>query len=59
MFCEANNTKLNSSKSNVLKMCLKQKILQYVLTSKNTCMFMPAKSTFRLNLHKIQYIIKI
>lgn len=46
MFCEANNTKLNSSKSNVLKMCLKQKTLQYVLTSKNTCMFMPAKSTF-------------
>lgn len=34
MFCEANNTKLNSSKSNVLKMCLKQKTLQYVLTSK-------------------------
>lgn len=54
MFCEANNTKLNSSKSNVLKMCLKQKTLQYVLTSKNTCMFMPAKSTFRSNLHKIQ-----
>lgn len=59
MFCEANNTKLNSSKSNVLKMCLKQKTLQYVLTSKNTCMFMPAKSTFRSNLHKIQHIIKI
>lgn len=59
MFCEANNTKLNSSKSNVLKMCLKQKILQYVLTSKNTCMFIPAKSTFRSNLHKLQYIIKI
>lgn len=59
MFCEANNTKLNSSKSNVLKMCLKQKILQYVLTSKNTCMVMPAKSTFRSILHKIQYIIKI
>lgn len=59
MFCEANNTKLNSSKSNVLKMCLKQKILQYVLTSKNTCMFMPAKSTFRSNLHNLQYIIKI
>lgn len=49
MFCEANNAKLNSSKNNVSKMCLKQKILQYVLTSKNTCMFMPAKSTFRSN----------
>lgn len=59
MFCEANNAKLNSSKNYVSKMCLKQKILQYVLTSKNTCMFMPAKSTFRSNLHKIQYIIKI
>lgn len=46
MFCEANNTKLNSSKSNVLKMCLKQKVLQYVLTSKNTCMLCRRKVHF-------------